>query len=118
MDQCLDRFSRAPLNIYVDNVLYLVAFFYAAMMFDTYFDCEHVADLRELSRPTYFPLIYANPGMSCQHYVNIVCDFLGVALSIQQCAAQNSLGIDTFPPSFPAGGLSEASYTVEQQQQT
>lgn len=92
MEKCLDKFSQAPLNIYVDDVLYLVAFFHAAMMFDTYSDCKHVADLRELSRPTYFPLIYANPGVSCQHNANSVCDFLASGIKHTTVCCTNLCG--------------------------
>lgn len=62
--------------VYVGDGLYVVAFFHNVIMFDPYCDCKHVADLRELFKLTYFPLIYANPGAPCQHNVNIVCDLV------------------------------------------
>lgn len=77
-------------------MLYLIAFFQDVMTFDTYSDCKHVADLRELSRPTYFSLIYANPGASCQHNVNIVCDFLASGIDHKyNSVLQLSVVIDT-----------------------
>lgn len=88
------------------------------MMFETYSDCKHVADFHELSRPTYFPLIYADTGALCQHNVNIVCDFLASGIDHKyNNVLHNSLWFLIPPSFFPAGGLSKASWQIVEQQQ-